>query len=326
MKAELVLKIGSNKENEGFYKPESFTIDRSDRIFIMDTGNSRIQCFSNEGKFLFSFGRQGQGPGELSNQASNIEILNDGNLYVIDNRPHRIIVYNLEGKYQHSIKIKRYYDDIILLNKTYYLSGILLHNNFKPIDFTRKSGEIEGSFGVFVEPAVGLVKRIDKLPFPPPWRCLYMGGTFTNLIVTPKTELIYSQGNPYRLIKYDLEGHILKDISGEIGFDTYAHVEFIVEKDSTGVETNQARVYHMSINDNNQLMVPIINKKKDLIFFDSYDLDLNLISRYKMPNCVFDHKKEEKCRKIIIDDDDLYGLVISQNDPVYLVKYKLIFD
>jgi len=326
MKAELVLKIGSDKENEDFFKPGSFAIDRSGRIFILDSGNSRIQCFSNEGKFQFSFGRRGQGPGEISNQASKIKIPNDGNLYVIDNRPRRINVYNLEGKYQHSIKITRYYDDIVLLNKTYYLCGILLHNNFKPIDFTKASGKIEGSFGVFIEPSVGLVKRVDRLPFPPPWRCLYMGGTFTNLIVTPKNELIYSQGNPYRLIKYDSGGHVLKDILGHVGFDTYAHVEFIIKKDGVAVKTNQARTYHMSINVNDQLIVPFINQKKDFIFIDIYNLDLNLISRYKMPNCIFDNKKKEQFRNIIIDDDYLYGLVISQYDPACLVKYKLIFD
>jgi hypothetical protein len=327
MRAELIQKIGSDKENEDFFNPESFAVDRNGRIFILDTGNSRIQCFSKEGKFQFSFGRRGQGPGELSNQASNIKILNDGNIYVIDNRPRRINVYNLEGKYQHSIKIPRYYDDIVLLNKTYYLCGILLHNNFKPIDFTRTLDKIEGSFGVFIEPAVGLVKRVDKLPFPAPWYCLYMGATYTNLIVTPKNELIYSQGNPYRLIKYDFEGRVLKDIVGNVGLDTSARVEFIVEKETVGVLfPNQARVFHMSIKGDDQLIVPFLNQERDLLFIDIYDLDLNFISRHKMPNIV-NYKIKDRFRNIIIDDNNnLFGLVTSQENPAQLVKYKLVFD
>ena len=66
LRAELVFKIGSDKENEDFHKLRSFTVDKDGQIYILDAGNSRIQCFSKEGKFLFSFGRQGQGPSELS--------------------------------------------------------------------------------------------------------------------------------------------------------------------------------------------------------------------------------------------------------------------
>jgi len=46
LRAELVLKIGSDKENEDFYKPSSFTVDKNGQIYILDAGNSRIQCFS----------------------------------------------------------------------------------------------------------------------------------------------------------------------------------------------------------------------------------------------------------------------------------------
>ena len=77
LRAELVFKLGSNKPNEDFHKPSSFTVDKNGQMYILDAGNSRIQCLSKEGKFLFGFGRQGQGPGELSNQATKIKILSE---------------------------------------------------------------------------------------------------------------------------------------------------------------------------------------------------------------------------------------------------------
>ena len=86
IRAELVLKIGSDKANEDFYGIPSFAVGNNDQIYILDSGNSRIQCFSKEGKFLFGFGRRGQGPGELSHLVSQIKILSDGNIYVIDNQ------------------------------------------------------------------------------------------------------------------------------------------------------------------------------------------------------------------------------------------------
>lgn len=159
MRAELINKIGSDKDNEDLFKPESFAVDRNGRIFILDTGNSRIQCFSEDGKFQFTFGKRGQGPGELSNFASNIKILNDGNIYVIDNYQRRINIYSSEGRFLHSEKTARYYDDIVLLNKTYYLSGILLYENYKPIDISRTLGKSDGSFGILHEPSVGIIKE-----------------------------------------------------------------------------------------------------------------------------------------------------------------------
>jgi hypothetical protein len=173
LRAELVFKLGSNKPNEDFYKLSSFTVDKNGQIYILDAGNSRIQCFSKEGKFLFSFGRQGQGPGELSNNASKIKILSDGNIYVIDNYPRRINVYNPEGKFLFSGKMPGYFNDIVLLNNTYYLSSLYLEENHKPIHISHKLGKVDSSFGIFVEPAVNQLKRINKLRHPDWWRIYY---------------------------------------------------------------------------------------------------------------------------------------------------------
>ena len=184
IRAELVLKIGSDKANEDFYKLRSFTIDKKGQIYILDAGNSRIQCFSKEGKFLFGFGRQGQGPGELSNDTSKIKILSDGNIYVIDNLQRRINVYNLEGEFLFSGKTSAYYNDIELLNNTYYLSGIFLEENYKPIHISQTLGKIDDKFGILVEPSIGVIQQINQLRMPQPWRVGFSLSNFTNIIGT----------------------------------------------------------------------------------------------------------------------------------------------
>lgn len=330
MRAEIIQKIGSDKGNERFLEPRSFAIDRNGRIFILDSGNSRIQCFSKEGTFQFTFGRAGQGPGELSENASNIKILDDGNIYVIENNfQNRINVYTSEGKFLYSGKTERstYYDDIVLLNKTYYLSRILLQEDFQPIDICRTLGKIDGSFGVFVDPGIGLSKEVSNLSNPIPWVVMFIDSNFTNLIVDKKNEIIFSQGNPYRLIKYDSEGRVLKDTVGDVDFDTYAHVKFDVSKDWVGVTfPNAARIFHMSLKGDNQLIVPFLDPEKDFFFIDIYDLDLNLISRHKMPNSIVHSRKTDYQSQIIVDDNNnLFYLEVPKEHP-QLVKYKLIFD
>jgi len=338
IKVKLLYKLGSDKANEDFYKLHSFTVDKNGQIYILDAGNSRIQCFSKEGKFLFSFGRQGQGPGELSNDAVKIKILSDGNIYVIDNRPRRINVYNPEGKFLFSGKTSGYFKsgyftDIVLLNNTYYLSSLFLEENHKPINICRKLGKIDGEFGIFVEPAVNLLERINRLPFPPPWRMGYADSGITKLVVTNKNEIIFSQAFPYRLIKYDAKGQVLKDIMGDVDFDTYHHVKFFVKESGTSMRGYPSPatgiVLDVSINRDNQVVVPYLNPDQDFFYIDIYDLDLNLISRYKTPNIIVDVKKGEHISlgDVMIDNDNnLYATVISEENYPQLVKYKLIFD
>ena len=58
-------------------------------------------------------------------------------------------------------------------------------------------------------------------------------------------------------------------------------------------------------------------------------MDLNLISRYKMPNIISDVKKGEHIRMgdVMIDNDNyLYASVQSKEDYPKVVKYKLIFE
>jgi hypothetical protein len=331
IKAELVLKIGSEKANEDFYGLPEFAVGKDDRVYILDSGNSRIQCFSKEGRFLFGFGRRGQGPGELSNDARNIKILSDGNIYVIDNPQRRINVYDQEGKFLYSAKTSARYDDIVLLNGTYYLSNFILEESHKPIHVSRSLARIDTDFGIFVEPSVGILKKISQLSMPEPWRIFYSGGTFTKLVLTNKNELIFSQAYPYRLIKYDGKGSVLKDIMGDVDFDTYHHVEFSVKESSIGIITSPpggARiVLHVGIKDENQVVVAYLNPEKSIVYIDLYDLDLNLISRYKLLEMIADISKGSHIDQIMIDNDDyLYAMVISKENYPQLVKYKLIFD
>jgi hypothetical protein len=330
IRAELVLKIGSDKPNEDFYKLPAFAVGKNGQIYILDSGNSRIQCFSKEGKFLFSFGRRGQGPGELSNNARKIKILSDGNIYVIDNPQRRINVYNQEGKFLFSAKTSGWYNDIVLLNNTYYLTSTILKEGHKPIHISRKLGKIDADFGIFIEPAVGILKQISRLPMPEPWRYSFHNSNFARLVATKKNELIFSQAFPYRLIKYDTQGNLLKDIMGDVDFDTYLHIKFDVDRFGTSMITNPPGpaqiLLDMSIKNDNQVVVPYLNPEKGIFYIDIYDLDLNLLSRYKLLNTIADIRKREYVIQCMVDNDNnLYAIVIFEEGHPQLVKYRLIF-
>ena len=65
-------------------------------LYVLDTGNHRVQKFSPDGKYLATFGRQGQGPGEFY-YASWLAVDANGFFYVSDPNNQRIQVLTPDG-------------------------------------------------------------------------------------------------------------------------------------------------------------------------------------------------------------------------------------
>ena len=89
--------IDVEDENLAFNSPEDMAMDTEERIYILDSGNHRIQIFSSKGKYLRTIGRLGQGPGEFQHPLS-IDIDSRGYLYILGRWNNRIQVLTPEGK------------------------------------------------------------------------------------------------------------------------------------------------------------------------------------------------------------------------------------
>jgi hypothetical protein len=101
-KLEEDLSIG-NEEDENFMF-DNFVmpgVDSEGNIYVMDSGNYRIQKFDREGNYLLTIGRRGQGPGEFI-QPQKIYLDSDNNLYVSD--VGRIQIFDNEGNFKDSFK------------------------------------------------------------------------------------------------------------------------------------------------------------------------------------------------------------------------------
>jgi hypothetical protein len=97
---ELVLErdlvIGrSGREDVAFYQATSPVVDDAGRIYVLDTGNHRVQVFDPAGELLLTFGAEGQGPGELS-RPQGLAILGD-NILVSDGQNSRVSEFTRDG-------------------------------------------------------------------------------------------------------------------------------------------------------------------------------------------------------------------------------------
>jgi sugar lactone lactonase YvrE len=104
---ELVRTLGeleAKDENVAFNLPSDVALDKDGNIYILDSGNHRIQKFGPDGQYLATIGRKGQGPGEFVYPES-IDIDGSGFIYVSDPNNQKIQVLTPEGKESRTIRM-----------------------------------------------------------------------------------------------------------------------------------------------------------------------------------------------------------------------------
>ena len=82
-----------------FNRPWGVAVNARDgEIFVTDSENHRVQIFNSYGKYLRSFGREGNKGGEF-HHPTGITFHKNGNIFVADKHYHRIQIFSGEGEY-----------------------------------------------------------------------------------------------------------------------------------------------------------------------------------------------------------------------------------
>ena len=81
-----------------FHLPCCVAVDPTNgrRVYVTDTGNSRIEKFTRNGRFLRAWGSKGSGRGQF-NQPQGIAVDADGRVYVADDDNGRIEKFTAGG-------------------------------------------------------------------------------------------------------------------------------------------------------------------------------------------------------------------------------------
>jgi hypothetical protein len=95
--------VDTDDENLAFDSPSDMAVDAAGNIFILDSGNQRIQVFGPNGQYVRTIGRRGQGPGEFES-LNSISVDREGRLYVLDDRQKRIQIFTTDGQVVKSIR------------------------------------------------------------------------------------------------------------------------------------------------------------------------------------------------------------------------------
>ena len=90
---------GAKGNDQGkFNEPFAIAVDQSERVYVADARNHRIQIFDQKGKFLGQWGKHGNGPGDFE-KPSGIAVNNDGDIFVSDYDLDRIQKFTPQGNF-----------------------------------------------------------------------------------------------------------------------------------------------------------------------------------------------------------------------------------
>ena len=82
-----------------FVSPRGLAVAPDGRVYVVDSGNARIQVLDEQGQYLFGWGQAGQGPGQFT-EPWGIAIAPNGDVYVADTWNHRIQWFDAQGNFK----------------------------------------------------------------------------------------------------------------------------------------------------------------------------------------------------------------------------------
>jgi hypothetical protein len=94
---DLVIGGDPDDPNQTFYRVEDLAVDATGNVYVLERGNKSVRVFDQRGRYLRTFGSEGQGPGELQDP-HGIIVAGDA-VVVPDMGNGRVNRWSLDGEY-----------------------------------------------------------------------------------------------------------------------------------------------------------------------------------------------------------------------------------
>ncbi len=199
------LSIGrEDDENYMFYRGVRIAVDSEENIFVLDSGNCRIQKYDKTGNYLQTIGRKGEGPGEFEDPAV-IYLDSADEIFVYDSRRRNINLFEKNGDFKRVIRLPSF---------TYYFGATKEKNVL--MMYTSSSSEkrrVGKRSLVIINPEGNIIKTIASYPYQltPRIKNHMLGNPYRHrLYFFPAKEEggIYGHSSEYKLFVLDSSGDL----------------------------------------------------------------------------------------------------------------------
>ncbi len=101
----VISSMGGPGKGEGrFYGPQGVCFDTQGYLYVVDSGNSRVQKFDKKGRFVLQFGKKGEYEGELDNP-TDIAVSGSG-VYITDTGNRRLALFDESGNFRENREVR----------------------------------------------------------------------------------------------------------------------------------------------------------------------------------------------------------------------------
>ena len=199
----------SDDPDKAFSQLTSFVVDYKGTIYALDFKEQKIKVFDTDGQFIYAFGEQGQGPGELQMPAG-IHLAPNNELAVDDALSKKMVYFTKEGKY---LRENSYATRLALMNLQMDPSG----------NFIGREMKLEGQEMFFevtkFDNDMNVLFTLDKIGFPVP---LPGSGNKINMMdmisiyqFDRAGNIYYGRNRDYEIDMYTPQGELAKSIRKE---------------------------------------------------------------------------------------------------------------
>ena len=262
---------GPGKENGRFNNPLAVSLSMENMVYVVDTGNHRIQLFDLKGNFIRSIGGFGF-KNDQFDAPHDIWVNSLINIYVADYNNRRLQRYDRNMNFLNSLKSNEGQDsDFQFLEVASCAVSsqndlfVLDHDEFKIVKFNR-DGNAERSFGRF-DSGAGELDRPQQIDF---WGA---------------DKLLVSDSGAAALFVFDLFGNFIQKIESD-GF-----------KRPMGIEVDNSKNIYVA------------DPEAGSLFFIKSDLStiskINFPNGFKAPQDVTVTTKDAKTLLFVIDKNEI---------------------
>jgi hypothetical protein len=256
-----------------------------DKLGIIVPRNQILIISAEDGKVIKRFGKEGSGPGEF--KFNYIMKYFDGiGLIALDLLQMKMMLFYSDFNYRKDIKTRGRLNDLVILDDTRWISANFEQiKGYKPIQlFNPLNGNIINKFGGIIDPQKDIYDVFAASPLKGTSLEMVSTTIYVGLLLLPdKKTLIYSQSNPYSLVKYDLNSMNQETFSVPAPYSTTTNFGTQQKGPQTQILIGKAAKVSAPFIYKDNVAVFIFSPDMQNNYMDLYDKNLKFAKRYKVP-------------------------------------------